>query len=723
MEVLDENENEITSGVAYITDGYLEYAQSVIIERALPMLYDGMKPVNRHILYTLVKNKISKPRKSAKVVGDTLTFHPHGDASVYKAMVLMADQNGSMAFPVIAGVGNFGGVDKTDSPAAMRYTEVSLHKNASEYTRCMGGVPMIPNYDDTEMEPSYFPVSFPAVLVNATSGIAVGFSCNIPSFNFIDVCNLVKEFIRDGKCSTVIAPDFVTGGYCVKNDRELRKLMETGKAKLQIRGRYTTDGKKIIVTEVPYGKTIQQLIRQVNDIADNKDKGTKSIRNAYDVDDYDCEGRFTIDCYKKTDIDQAFLELIKYTDFQYSYSANIMVVKDRVPIQIGVWGIIAEWVKWYRKIIKKQLQLDRDAVAANAGHARAFMAICRNEEKKLELLQVIGKYGKPEGIKYIRKNFTRDEVPENEIDFCASQGAPSYYNGGKYKNIAETAEAELKRLDADLNDIDGYISRDMDRLINTYGPQMQRRTEITTKDFKFHETERVKGEPIIDNSPCVYELKDNFLRKLHNASLAVPDVRMTATVSSQLMFIDNRGRILRLNGDDIEYTKGDYGQYIPRMCGLDETGDDYRILYMCPVDGRKLVLLYRDGNIGVLDTSEWVGNTRSVKVLNKGINPASAPYLGAVIDDELKDRLFCMTNNGEIGWVDFDSLPEKGRTARTRAFNLKEGSYLTHYLMLSTDESMDFLSNTMIYYKKMKYLERAEDFTGDSSQFIPMLIH
>ena len=721
METIDES--QITSGVSYITDGYLEYAQSVIIERALPMLYDGLKPVNRHILYTLYDRKVTKLRKSARVVGDALTFHPHGDTAIYKAMVLMTDVNGSMAFPVIRGNGNFGGVDKTDAPAAMRYTEVSLHDNAAEYTRHMGGVQMIPNYDATEKEPVYFPVSFPAVLVNATSGIAVGFSCNIPSFNFVDVCNLVKEFIQDGKCSTVIVPDFVTGGYCVKNDRELRKLMEIGKGKLQLRGRYTTDGKKIIITELPYGKTIQQLIRQINDIANDKEKNTESIRNAYDVDDYDSGGRITVDCYKKADINQAFLELVKYTDFQYSYSANIMVVKDRVPVQMGVWGIIAEWVKWYRGVVRKQLLLDKEALITSMGHAKAFMTICNNYEKKVELVNIIVKQGKPEGVKYIRKNFTREEVPESEIDFCAGQSVTSYYNGGRFKDTYDTAMIKLNRLNADLDDIDGYILRDMDRLIATYGDKYKRRTEVTTKDFKFSESERSKNEPIIDNTPCVYELKDNFLRKLHNESFATPDVRTHATVSSQLMFIDNRGRILRVNGNDVSYTKDNYGSYIPRLCGLDETGDDYRIVYMCPVDGRKLVLLYRDGNIGVLDTSEWLGNTRNVKILTKGINTASAPYLGAVIDGELKERLLVMTNKGEIGWVDFDSLPEKGRTARTRAFNLKEGSYISHYLLLDAPESMEFLANTMVYYKKIKFLERAEDFIGDASRFIPMTIH
>jgi len=719
-----QDEGVITEGVQYITNGYLEYAQSVITDRALPNLYDGMKPVNRRILYTLEKTKITKFCKSARVVGNVLSFHSHGDASVYKALVLMTDLNGSMSFPVVKGEGNFGGVYKSDPPAAMRYTEVRLHDNASEYFREINAAKMMPNYDDSDLEPVFLPVSFPAVLINATSGIAVGFSCNIPSFNFVDVCNLVQEYLRDGKCSTVIVPDFVTGGYCVEDNRELRKLMEVGRAKLQIRGKYVTDGKKIIITEVPYGKTMQQLIRQINDITDNKAKGSKSIRNAYDIDDHDGQGIIAIDCYKKTDVEQAFLEMIKYTDFQYSYAANIMVIKDGAPVQLGVWGIIAEWVKSRRVIVKTQLQSDREALVVNMAHGKAFMTIVNNFDKKMELVNIIAKEGKAAGAKYIEKNFTREEVPRDEIEFCAGQSLPSYYNGGKWRDVYARDSARLAALDKDLADIDSYIDRDMDRLKATYGAVHARRTEVTHKDFRFHESESEKEETKIDVSPCTYELKDNFLRKLHGPSAAIPDVRLNSTVSAQLMFTDNRGRILRVNGSDLEFTKTDYGQYIPRACGLEETGDDYRVTYMCPVDGRKLLFIYSDGNIGTLDTSEWLGNTRSVKVLNRGINVASAPYLGGVIENPEGDRLFCMTNNGEIGWVSLDSLPEKGRTARTRAFTLKDGQYITHYVLLNEVESHEFMNSDSImnYYKKLKYLDNPEDFIGDSRRFIPMRV-
>ena len=257
----------ISSGVEYLKNGYIEYAQEVISGRALPDVHDGLKPVNRRIIETLRTGKVTKSyMKSARIAGNVLALHPHGDASVYAAMVLMTQENGSLAFPLMDGGGNYGGVYKDDPPAAPRYTEARLHPNANEYFGEMNGIDMIPNFDSTLSEPVVFPVSFPAVLVNATSGIAVGFRSNIPSFNFNDVCDLVTEFIDKGKCETVIEPDFVTGGYYVRNQKELLKLMQAGTGKIKLRARTITDGKKIIVTEVPYGKTIQKLMKQINNL-------------------------------------------------------------------------------------------------------------------------------------------------------------------------------------------------------------------------------------------------------------------------------------------------------------------------------------------------------------------------------------------------------------------------------------------------------------------------
>ena len=284
----------ISDGIFYLARGYIEYSQEVITNRALPDIYDGLKPVQRRILATLNEKKVTSFMKSATLSGDVLHLHPHGDASVYQSLVLMTDKNGSLAFPVVAGKGNFGGVFTTDKPAAARYTNVMLHPWSKEYFGEKHGVNYIPNYDATTTEPERLPVSFPAVLINATSGIAVGFKTTIPSFNFNDVCDLVIEYIKDGKCSTVICPDFVTGGYYIKDKKELQKLMKTGVGKIKLRGKAKIKDKEILATEIPYGKTIQGIVSRIID------KNIPSIRTAYNADDKTKKLKFKVACTTKS---------------------------------------------------------------------------------------------------------------------------------------------------------------------------------------------------------------------------------------------------------------------------------------------------------------------------------------------------------------------------------------------------------------------------------------
>lgn len=326
--------SKITVGMKNLTEGYIDYSQEVIKNRALPDLRDGFKPVNRRIMYTLYsKFKKGEQVKSNTVVGAVMKLHPHGDASIYSALVLMVDKNGTMSMPVIEGQGNFGGVHTTDPAAASRYTEIKLHPFAQEYFGEMNGINFVPNYDATASEPDVLPVSFPAILCNSTSGIAVGFRSNMPSFNFNDVIDLTMEYIKNGKCTTVIYPDFVTGGFYVKNNKELDKLMRTGLAKIKLRGRVTTAGKEITVVEFPFGKTIQGLQAQIQAANIN------GVKDVGDVDDFEHGKGLLIACSAKNKVNDVLLQLYKDSDLQYTFSADLMSILDGKPVRYGVWGI------------------------------------------------------------------------------------------------------------------------------------------------------------------------------------------------------------------------------------------------------------------------------------------------------------------------------------------------------------------------------------------------
>lgn len=705
----------ISSGVDYLKDGYLEYAKEVITGRALADCYDGLKPVNRRILATLFNDKVTKAHmKSARVSGNVLALHPHGEGSVYAAMVLMTQRNGSLAFPLIDGAGNFGGVYKDDPPAAMRYTEVKLHPNSKEYFGQMQGIEQVPNFDSTLKEPVVLPVSFPAVLVNATSGIAVGFRSNIPSFNFVDVCNLVIEYLDKGQCTTVIEPDFVTGGYYVRNQKELLKLMRAGSGKLKLRAKHIVDGKKIVVTEVPYGKTIQKLLRQINALNEN------SIRNAYDTDDFDHGAGFTVDCSSKARVDEAMYAMLKNTDLQYFYSADITVVLNGTPKRMGVWEVIEEWTNWRRGVVSKELQFQRDALLDSIREARAFMAIVNAYDKRMELVSIIADKGRAAGKEYIRNNFTREEVPEDLIDFCASRSLPSYHDGGRLRDAYYNGEVQLKALDSQIADIDTVIRNDMKRLIKEYGPTMQRRTEITTRDYEFSETEK-PTEKFVDNGQCLFELRDNFIRKLRYAAPnSDAQYVIDGKADDTLIAFDNRGRILRIYGTDLPLSgAGDVGIYMPNYLGIKET-DDYKVLWIGKLSGQELMLLYKDGNVGFVDTKEWLYNSRNVKVLNRGISQSSAPMLGAVLED-IPEMLYVSDVDGNIAWASVADIKRKDRTAKTRVFDLYHGKNIDSYLLADFAVGTILVNNYGAYANKLRPLPDLSDFRGDTSEFVDMM--
>lgn len=702
---------KISEGVEFLKNGYVEYAEEVITGRALPSLYDGLKPVNRRILATLVNDKNKGYMKSARISGNVLALHPHGEGAVYMALVLMTQKNGSLAFPTVDGSGNFGAVFKTDPPAAMRYTEAKIHSNADEFFGEMNGIRMIPNFDSTLMEPELLPVSFPSVLVNSTSGIAVGFKSNIPSFNFNDVCDLVIEYIRDGQCSTVIAPDFVTGGFYIKNEKELQKLMRTGSGKIKLRGRTIINGKEINVVEVPFGKTIQGLIKQINT------KNIQSIRNAYDTDDFDHDTCFTVDCKAKNRVDEALYAMYKETDFQYTYSADITVVKNGAPVRLGVWNIIAEWVSWRKSVLEKEYSIRIEDCKTKMREANAFMTVVNNYEKRMQLVNIIASEGRAKGREFIRDNFTREEVPEDLIKFVSSRSLPDYHDGGKYANAYEVGLAELNSVQYALDNLGETIISQMEGLKKKYGSKLQRRTEITSVDYEFSES---SNDIQVDDSPCVFSFKDGFLRKLRYDS-GDKDVQYEFRGNSNdtLIAFDNRGRILRVYCSDLALSGiGDLGTYLPNYFGLRES-DDYRITWIGRLEGKELMILYKDGTVGFVDTSEWIGNNRNVKILEKGISVAVADKLGAVLT-EIPEMLFVSDVNGRVGWVYTEEIKHKDRKARTRVFNLVKNAPLDSYAGLDGVKGSMFLNNLGSYRNKLKDLV-VEDFKGDLEDFKMMI--
>ena len=355
-------------------ESMLPYAEHVILERALPRVEDGLKPVQRRILYTMLGlgNTPDKPhRKSARIVGDCLgKYHPHGDSSVYDAMVRMA-QDFNMRAPLVDGHGNFGSIDG-DSAAAMRYTEARMTPLALELLRDIDKdtVKFSLNFDDTEKEPDVLPGRFPNLLVNGANGIAVGLATAIPPHNFAETIDAViaqmekPDISLDELMQIIPCPDFPTGGYILASD-EIRAAYETGRGKLTVRAKCHIEeqknGKKLIVaTEMPYQVNKARALEGILKITQEKKAmfaGVSDIR-----DESDRMGmRAVIEVKKDADAEKILQYLYKYSDLQVTFGVNMVAIAEGKPQQLGLKEMLRYYIAHQEDVVTRRTRFDLDA--------------------------------------------------------------------------------------------------------------------------------------------------------------------------------------------------------------------------------------------------------------------------------------------------------------------------------------------------------------------------
>ncbi len=345
---------------------YLDYAMSVIIDRALPDIRDGLKPVHRRILYAMyiLKNNFNKPyKKSARIVGDVIgKYHPHGDNAVYESIVRMA-QNFSLRYPLINGQGNFGSIDG-DSAAAMRYTEIKMSEITSELLKDIKKetINFLPNYDSTEKIPEILPSKIPNILINGSTGIAVGMATNIPPHNIKEIINALIEFIKNKNISTknlmhyIKGPDFPTGGI-IENYKEIYKAYKTGKGTIKIKSKINLEKdiknkkKLIIIQELPYQSNKIKIIEKIVELIKNKKiEGINNIR-----DESNKEGiRIVIETKKYTKRKILINKLFYLTNLKISYTINMVAIYNGIAKKFNLKKIFNIFIKHRKKIIKNK---------------------------------------------------------------------------------------------------------------------------------------------------------------------------------------------------------------------------------------------------------------------------------------------------------------------------------------------------------------------------------
>lgn len=485
---------------------YIDYAMSVIVQRALPDVRDGLKPVHRRILYSMKElgNFHDKPhKKSARIVGDVLgKYHPHGDSSVYDAMVRLA-QDFNMQAPLVDGHGNFGSIDG-DSAAAMRYTEARLSPIAIEMLKDldMGVVDMMANFDNTLKEPTVLPTRFPHLLVNGSSGIAVGMATSIPPHNLKEVINAAMALMDKPDMTDksllkhIKGPDFPTGGI-LANEAELAEIYETGRGKMRVRAKIGLDKeykRSLVVTEVPYTlagnktKVIEDIInlmneRRMDEVTDIRDESSKDGL------------RIIIEMKKGVNPEALIQKLYKMTKLEDTFGVNLLAIKDKHPISFSLKGMLQEYVLFLKEIHEKRLRIELGKATNRKeildGLIRAtdvidlIIEVIRGS-KNLKTVKDCLVFGKTDGIAFKSKKSEKEAMKLNftEVQATAILVMQLQRLVGLEIEKLEAERAELSRkideLEAILateESLNAYIKEDLKRIRKEYG--VPRRTQIS----------------------------------------------------------------------------------------------------------------------------------------------------------------------------------------------------------------------------------------------------
>ena len=382
-------------------DSIIPYSEFIIMERAIPRVEDGLKPVQRRVLYTMHELGLTpdKPhRKCARIVGDCLgKYHPHGDSSVYDALARMA-QPFSLRGPLVDGHGNFGSIDG-DSPAAMRYTEARMTPLALQMLRDIekDTVGFHLNFDDTQKEPDLLPCRFPNLLVNGASGIAIGLATNIPPHNLREVIAGTiaqmenPDITLDELMGYIPAPDFPTGGILLC-DEELKNAYATGRGKLQLRSRVSIEegsaGRKLLViTEIPYMLSKSAMLEKILKLSEEKKSGVLS--GIYDIrDESDRTGmRAVIELKKDSDPEKVLAYLYKYSDLQVTFGANLVAIADGKPMQLGLKQALSYYIDHQKQVVTRRTQYDLNQAKSRAHVLEGLIVAVDNLDEVIRLIR------------------------------------------------------------------------------------------------------------------------------------------------------------------------------------------------------------------------------------------------------------------------------------------------------------------------------------------------
>lgn len=685
-------------------DRFAAYAKEIIQDRALPDVRDGLKPVQRRILYGMYESKNTydkKYRKSAKSVGEIMgNYHPHGDSSIYDAMVRMS-QDWKLNTPYIDMHGNNGSMDG-DSAAAMRYTEARLSKIAGELLKDIdkATVNMAPNYDDTTLEPTVLPCKFPNLLVNGSTGISAGYATNIPPHNLIEVIDATIKRIDKPKCSfeeifdIVKGPDFPTGAI-VEGKKNIEEAYKTGKGKINIKCKYEIVKEKgnhqIIITEIPYEVNKANLIKKINDI-----RIEKKIDGIVEARDETARGdlRIAIDLKKDANSELILNYLLKNTDIQISYSFNMIAIVNRRPKLVGILDMIDAYIAHQIEVITRRSKFDLE-------HAKVRMHIVEGYLKAMSILDEV--------IACIRKSKNRLDAIENltqEFDFTKEQATAivdmKLYRLTNTDVVAlEEEKANLEKIINFLNSIlsdDKILFRQMKKELNEIKKEYgrERKTEIRDEvtEIKIDQVAMIPKEDVI-----VVVTKEGYVKRVSKKSYAASNNEETNikendyviglyelnTLDTILLFTD-LGNYLYVPTYELPDLKWkDLGKHISNIVSLKSEENIIGCIPVINFDNNDVITIFtKNGMIKRTNISEF-----KLQRYSKAVTCIKLKEDDKVVSvtNSKNSEILVSTHNGYGLWYSISEVPVTGlKSSGVKSINLKDDYVVSGNLFNRDDE-------------------------------------
>lgn len=608
---------------------YMPYAMSVILSRAIPEI-DGFKPSHRKLLYTMYKMGLltGGRTKSANIVGTTMRLNPHGDVAIYDTMVRLSVGYEALLHPYVDSKGNFGKAYSRDMQwAASRYTEAKLAAISQELFSDIdkNTVDFVDNYDATMKEPTLLPVTFPSILVNANTGIAVGMASSICSFNLAEVCNTAIALMRNPDhdvMDTLKAPDFTVGATVLYDRDAIRSVYETGRGSIRVRGKYAYDKANncIDITQIPPTTTVEAIIdkiiekvkanviREINDVRDETDKSGLKI---------------TIDLKRGANPEKLMQKIYKMTPLEDSFACNFNVLVNGVPRVLGVKALLDEWTSFRMGCVRRRTQFDLDKASSRLHLLKGLSKILLDIDK---------------AIKIIRETDEESEVvPNLMIGFGIDETQAEYVAEIKLRHLnreyilKRTADmeslkqqiAELKGILGDDEKIREIIIAELEEIVRKYG--QPRKTDICYDLSGIDSAE--EEEEVPDYQVDLTFTRDGYLKKVPELNarrssenkLKEGDAvvyREVVPNATQLLFFTDRQQVYKARLSDFADTKmSNLGEYIPSVLGFDPEEKVFTMIPLQKYEGY-IIFVFANGKLAKIPASSYETKTNRKKLMN-----------------------------------------------------------------------------------------------------------